>query len=568
MVYETKFWKKSYDAHVLELDPKEWDMTYPAAIRNTFDNLPNKMAFTSLGTEFSYKQLDLLSNQFANMLIDNGFKTGDICGICLPNIPEYIIAYVGTLKAGCAVSGVSPLLSPIQIQYQLNDLGSDGKKVALIALEAVYAKHIKKIQKEIPQLKIVITTSIRNFLNKSKSFLKKIIGKIPKKKVTPLSGIKVMNFHKELIGQYSDALPSLKISPDDLAFIQYTGGTTGPPRGAMLTHRNFLSDIIIFQKWSNWDHGKGVILSGFPFFHIAGIFTCASMIFLGWTQVLIPNPRDIKQICKEIKKYQPTVLANVPVLYQMLLREPMFASLDHSKLEVIMSGAASFPKESQEIVESVVGKGKLVDVYGMTETSPVTVANPLLGTKKLGSIGLPLNNIEIKLVDPESNKEVPVGEPGELCVKGPMVMKGYLNKPEETKVAIDNDGYMHTGDVAVMDKDGYLKIVDRVKDMIIVSGFKVFSAKVEDILVKHPSVKKIAIIGVPNPDRPGSELVKAFIQIDPSYTYDGNEETLKADIIQFAKDNCSPYEVPKIIEITKELPLISVGKIDKKVLRK
>jgi len=424
----------------------------------------------------------------------------------------------------------------------------------------VLASYIAKIHTEIPQLKLVITTKV--------GISRKSFGKKRKGKIIPLPGKKVMDFHKDVIGQYSDAPPDVKISPDDLAFIQYTGGTTGPPKGAMITHRNFMSDMIIFQKWANWEHGKGVILSGFPFFHIAGIFTSASMIFIGWTQVLIPNPRDTKQICKEIKKYQPNVLANVPVLYQMLLREPMFASLDHSKLEVVMSGAASFPKESQDIIESVVGKGKIVDVYGMTETSPVTVANPLIGTKKLGKIGLPLNNVELKIVDPESNKEVPIGEPGEICVKGPMVMKGYLNKPDETKIAIDNEGYMHTGDVGVMDEEGYLQIVDRVKDMIIVGGFKVFSAKLEVILRKHPSIKEIAIIGIPNPDRPGSELVKAIIQIDKDYEYDGNKEKLKTEILQFAKDNFAPYEVPKFIEIMDELPHTAALKIDKKSLRK
>jgi len=204
----------------------------------------------------------------------------------------------------------------------------------------------------------------------------------------------------------------------------------------------------------------------------------------------------------------------------------------------------------------------------MTETSPLTVMNPMYGKRKLGSIGLPILNVELKLIDPDTGKEVPLGEAGEICVRGPMVMKGYYNKPEETKIAIDKDGYMHTGDVAIMDEEGYLKIVDRTKDMIIVSGFKVFSSKVEDMLAKHPAINMIALIGVPNPDRPGSEIVKAFIQLDPNYEYDGNEEKLKEDITKFAKENLSPYEVPKMIEIVEELPLTVVGKVDKKVLRK
>ncbi|MHA1297153.1 MAG: AMP-binding protein [Promethearchaeota archaeon] len=233
-----------------------------------------------------------------------------------------------------------------------------------------------------------------------------------------------------------------------------------------------------------------------------------------------------------------------------------------------MSAASPFPKESQEKLESIVGENKLLEVYGMTETSPLTVMNPMYGKRKLGSIGLPILNVELKLIDPDTGKEVPLGEAGEICVRGPMVMKGYYNKPEETKIAIDKDGYMHTGDVAIMDEEGYLKIVDRTKDMIIVSGFKVFSSKVEDMLAKHPAINMIALIGVPNPDRPGSEIVKAFIQLDPNYEYDGNEEKLKEDITKFAKENLSPYEVPKMIEIVEELPLTVVGKVDKKVLRK
>jgi long-chain acyl-CoA synthetase len=204
----------------------------------------------------------------------------------------------------------------------------------------------------------------------------------------------------------------------------------------------------------------------------------------------------------------------------------------------------------------------------MTETSPLTTMNPAQGTKKLGYIGLPLPNTELRLTNPETGEEVPLGEPGEICVKGPMVMQGYYNKPEETKNSIDKNGYMHTGDVAIMDEEGYLKIVDRTKDMIIVGGYKVFSTKVEDIISKHPAIDILALIGIPNPDRPGSEIVKAVIQLDPNYSYDGNEDVLKESITDFAKENCSPYEVPKIIEITEELPLTVVGKVDKKLLRK
>jgi len=568
MSYKDKIWKKSWDSYVKDLDPKEFDMTYPQAIRRTMEEFPEKMAFDYMGLTFTYKDLDEASNQFANMLIENGFKTGDVVGINLPNTPEYLMGIIGTLKAGCIVSGVSPLLSAVQMQYQLNDLGTGGNKVAILTLDEYFAEKLVTIASKIPQLKLAIATSAGGYFPKVKQVLGKLIGKIPKGKVTPLEGITVMDFHKDILPTYSKEMPKIDSKPDDLAFIQYTGGTTGPPKGAMLTHKNIVSDIVIFQKWLNWEAGKGVALSGFPFFHIAGTFTTLNVIFLGWSQILIPDPRDSDHIVKELAKYTPSVLANVPALYQILMKNPKFKELDHSKLKYCVSAAAPFPLESQKEFEAIVGKGKLIEAYGMTETSPLTASNPSVGVKKLGSVGLPLNNMEFKLVDPNTGKDVPLGEAGEICVKGPQVMKGYFNKPEETKKAIDKDGFMHTGDVGIMDEDGYVKIVDRTKDMLIVGGFKVFSAKLEDTLTKHPAIGMVAIIGVDNPERPGSEIVKAIIQLDSDYSYDGNEEALKTDITAFAKENCSPYEVPKLIEIMEELPLTTIGKVDKKSLRK
>jgi len=568
MSYSSRFWKEKYDTGIEDLDPKEFETSFTETIRRAFEELPDKLALAFYGTEISYGELDRLSNEFAHMLIENGMKKGDVLGINVVNIPEYIIGLLGALKVGVIVSGVSPLLSAVQIQYQLNDLGSGGKQVALLTLDAIFAGHITKIYTKLPSLKLVITTSVGGFMPKMLARLGKLVGKIPKGKVTPLEGITVLEYHKHVIGKYPDELPDVKISPDDIAFIQYTGGTTGPPKGAQLSHRNFVADIKIFQHWLSWEFGTGVGLSGFPFFHIAGLFTCSNVIMLGWSQILIPNPRDTNHIIKEMLKYRPTALANVPTLYQMIIKNPKFNKIDKDMIDYAISAAAPFPKESQEAFEGVIGKGKLIELYGMTETSPLTVGNPSRGMKKLGHIGLPFPNVEFKLLDPDTGKEVPLGEPGEICVKGPMVMEGYHNKPEETKKAIDSDGFMHTGDVGIMDEEGYVRIADRTKDMIIVGGFKVFSAKLEDTLTQHPAVDMIATIGVPNPDRPGSELVKAFIQIAPDYEFDGDEEALKEDITAFAKEKCSPYEVPKIIEFTEELPLTIVGKVDKKILRK
>ena len=566
--YSKKIWKKSWDEGLDDLDPKTWDISIPDALNDTFKSFPDKTALTFQGLEIPFSEVDEHSNQFANMLVKNGFKNGDIVGINIPNIPEYVYSVVGALKAGCIVSGVSPLMSEVQMHYQINDLGAGKKQVALVTLDAIFEHRLLKVVDKLPDLKLVIVTSvIGSFPEEDREKIRKV-KEIPSGNVTPIEGKTVLDYWDDVVTKYSSDPVNIEINSDDIAYIQYTGGTTGPPKGAMLTHKNAVSDLLVMQAWLGWERGNGVACSGFPFFHIAGLFFLENCLFLGWTQLLLADPRDTTYICNEMKKYKPTTLANVPSLYQLLLQAKKFKRLDHSILDVCVSAAAPFPVESQKQLEAAVGEGKLMELYGMTETSPLTTANPYRGERRLGSIGLPLLNTELKLVDPETGNEVPLGEPGEICVKGPMVMKGYYNKPEETAKAIDKDGYMHTGDVAIMDETGYLRIVDRTKDMIIVGGFKVFSAKLEDTLTKHPAIGQIATIGLPNPDRPGSEIVKAFITLEPGYEYDGNEDALKESITSFAKDNCAPYEVPKMIEIRDEMPLTVVGKIDKKLLRK
>ena len=567
-MYADRFWKKNWDEGLEDVAPHEFETTYVKLVEQAFQEVPDKTAMGYLGIDITFGELDKYANQFANMLIKNGFEKGDVVGINLPNIPQYVITVIGTLRAGCIVSGVSPLLTAEQIKYQLNDLGSTGKKVALVTLDAIFAGHVVKIAEGIPQLKLVVATSVASFLPKIKQFLGKLLKKIPTGKISPLPGVTVLDYHKNVFSEYADSLVDVGLTPDDIGWIQYTGGTTGDPKGAMLSHRNGSHNILSITRWLAWERGKGVLLSGFPFFHIAGLTVCEGALFMGWTQVLIPNPRDTDHICAEMEKYKPTNMANVPSLYQMLLENPKFKAMDHSNLGTVISAAAPFPQESQVELEDIIGKGKLLELYGMTETSPVSTMNPSKGKKKLGTVGMPFLNTDIKLVDPGTGAEVPLGEAGEICVKGPLVMEGYFNKPEATKEAVDENGYMHTGDVAIMDEDGFLKIVDRTKDMIIVGGFKVFSSKVEDVISKHPAVGVMALIGEPNPNRPGSELVKAYIQKNPDFAFDGSDEDLKADIIKFAKEHCSPYEVPKQIDLIDEIPLTAVGKIDKKVLRK
>ncbi|MFP4447003.1 MAG: AMP-binding protein [Desulfosudaceae bacterium] len=562
---DERFWTRSYDPGVSDLDPAVWETTYTAAIQPAFQKYRDKTALSYMGVDITFGELDRYANRFARMLLDNGLQKGDVVGINLPNIPEYVIAWLGTLRAGCAVSGVSPLLSAGEMKHQLSDARARG----LVTLDAIFAGRLTGIAADLPDLKVVAAASVGGFLPAVKRFLGKRLGKIPTGKVSALPGKQVMKMEAVIkTTAYPDTDPAVDLTPDDLAYIQYTGGTTGLPKGAMLTHRNVVADLFITQHWLGWEEGRGLALSGFPFFHIAGLFFNKNCVYLGWTQVLIPNPRDTDHICKEIEKHQPSVLVNVPSLYQLLLANPRFQQLDHTPLEVCISAASPFPEESQRELERIVGAGKLLEVYGMTETAPLTTMNPLHGKKKLGHIGLPLPNTDLCLKDPATGERVAAGEAGEICVKGPQVMPGYFNQPEETRRVFDDEGYLHTGDVAVFDEEGFLRIVDRTKDMIIVSGFKVFSRRVEDILTQHPAVDVIAIIGRDNPERPGSELVEAYVTPLTSAAMADDPAALKADLLAFAKEHLSPYEVPKEIHIIKEMPLTAVGKIDKKVLRK
>ena len=567
-IYNQKIWKKSWDPGLEDLDPELWNMNILKALKDTFENYADNMAFSFTGMETTFGEIDKKSNQFANMLIDKGFEKGDVVGINLPNIPEYVFSVVGTLKAGCIVSGISPLLSEMQMLHQINDLGGSGqKKVALVTLDAIFEARLTKISSKATDLKLVLVTNIIGSFPKDQQEKIRAVRELPSGKVTPLENITVMDYWDDVMAIYPADPVEIEISPKDLGFIQYTGGTTGPAKGAMLTHSNIVAFMNITKAWLEWEKGTGGALSGFPFFHIAGLAFCLNTMFNAVFTVLIPDPRDTLTICNALKQYKPRFLVNVPSLFQLLINFRKFKRLDHSTLDICLSGASPFPVESQKALENIVGEGKLLEVYGMTESTALITMNPAIGKKKLGTVGVPILNYDVKLVDPDTGEEVPLGEPGEICARSPMIMTGYFNKPEETANVLDKDGYMHTGDVGIMDEEGYFRIVDRTKDMIIVSGFKVFSAKLEDVLTKHPAIGMVALIGVSNPDRPGSEIVKAFVQLDPSYEFDGNTEALKESIIAFAKENCAPYEVPKMIEITEELPLTAVGKVDKKVLR-
>lgn len=563
-IYDEKPWLKFYDDNV---DPEIVipNVSYADLFVETAKNHPDEPAAHFMGVTINYGELDDMTARFAAFLKKSGCAPGDTVGVNLPNIPQYLIALLGALRRGCAVTGISPLLTPKEMAYQINDSGAK----CLVTLDAIFEHRVREIQNEIPHLKTVAAANIGDFLPVVKRFLGKLLKKIPSGKIGPLPGIDVVSFREMLASSPPDVTP-VSINPEDTCLIQYTGGTTGLPKGTILTHRNIVVNLNQISRWMEMEEGKEVMCSAFPLFHMAGLIVCMTSVVKNIPQCLIPDPRNTKHICGEIEKYRPSLLTNVPSLYQMLMEEPKFKTLDFSNCNVCISGAAPFAVESIEAFESIVGKGKVLEVYGMTETSPILTMNPAKGQKKIGSVGIPIQSTRIKLVDIETGEqEVPMGEEGELIANGPQVMKGYLNKPEETAHALrefQGEKWLYTGDVARMDADGYFSIADRVKDMLIVGGYKVFSREVEEKLYELPEVEFCAIVGIPNKDRPGNDIVKLVVQRS-AQAEDKDPEALKNEIIEYCKKNMAPYKVPKIIDFTDEIPLTAVGKVDKKQLR-
>lgn len=561
---DDKPWLKSYD-HGLgeELPLPEISLLeHLETVAAEFSSLPAAHFF---GVTLTYKQLMDHADRFAQALVQNGCSPGDVVGINLPNIPQYLIAQLGAMKAGCAASGVSPLLTAREMAYQLND----SRAKALVTLDVLFEHRVAGIADQLPDLKLVVAAGIADFLPRIKRVLARILKKVPTGTVHPLTAKKILRF-TDLLSAYPAKALSVNTRPDDTCLIMYTGGTTGVPKGSVITHRNIVSELTLVTEWLQMHRGKEVILSAFPLFHIAGLALGLGTLFIGSAQILIPNPRDTRHLVKEMAKYQPTILVNVPSLYMMLLDEPGFKKLDFSRLEFCLSAASPFPAESIAQVERIIGEGKMIECYGMTEVSALATLNPRRGVKKMGSVGLPLPNTRMRLVDLETRESVvPVGEVGEIVVSGPQVMQGYLNKPEETSGALrqrDGSVWLHTGDIGRMDEDGYFYIVDRAKDMLNVGGYKVFSREVEEKLYEHPAIEFCAIVGVPNPKRLGTDIVKLVFQPAADYL-DADQEGLKADILAFSRENFAPYKVPKAIEIIEKMPLTAVGKVDKKVLR-
>jgi long-chain acyl-CoA synthetase len=533
-------------------------MSYAEAMDQTFKRFPKNAALHYMGNGITYGELDALTNQLARFLIAEGCKAGDTVGVHLPNVPAVYIASQAIQKAGCVYTGVSALLTSDELEYQLNDSGAK----ALVTLDLLFGA----VQKAVPNtgVKTVIVASVGDYLPGIKKALGTLLKKIPKGDWGAIPGVKVIPFLDALKGMSTDRT-LVKVKPEDACLMMYTGGTTGPPKGAVLTHNNVVGHLAQLKKWMNMDSMEGIVsVSAFPMFHQAGNFLSMWAMHTGATQVVVPDPRNLGFIISAIKKYKPKGIINVPTIFLELMKQPSFRSIDFSTVDWFVSGASPFPAENIREFEDIVGKGKLMEVYGMTETTPLITATPRFGKKKVGSVGVPIVDTEVKLVDPETGELVPVGQPGELACRGHQVMKGYYNKPEETAHTI-RDGWMHTGDIAEMDEEGYFYIVDRLKDMLSVSGFKVFTRQVDDVLIEHPDVDIAATIGFPDPKRPGSEIVACAVVLKPGCE---KSEAMKEKITAYMKEKVAPYKVPKVIQFMDQLPMSAVGKVLKRELRK
>jgi acyl-CoA synthetase (AMP-forming)/AMP-acid ligase II len=550
-----KPWLKNYDKKVPPT-LKYGDKTFAEKFREVVEKYPNKTALIYMGSQLTYRDLDELSNQLAQYFIKIGLKPDDVVGLHMPNIPANYISIIAVQKAGCVSTGLSPLLTPHEMEHQINN----SKAKVIMTVDILFGKIAEVADKT--KFSTVVVSEIADFLPGIKRVLGKLLKKIPTGEVKPLSGKTVTKF-MDVIREMPKDRVAVKRSMNDVIFMMYTGGTTGPSKGALLTQRSYMSNREQTLAWL--DIGPEFFaLSAFPLFHIAGLAFGGFMLTVGATQICVPNPRDTHFIINAIKTYKPHAVVNVPTVFFELMKKPEFRKLDLSKLRWCLSAAAPFPPDYIGELEGIIGKGNFIELYGMTETSPVTCCNPRYGKKKATSIGMPLSDTEFKLIDPETGQSAKPGEPGEIAIRGPQLMKGYYNQPEETANAI-RDGWMFTGDVARMDEDGYFYIVDRVKDMVIVSGFKVFTRELDDVLMKHPDIELAASIGIPDPDRPGSERVGTAIVLKPGIEKSAAE---KEKIIKYLRENVAPYKVPKVIEFMDQLPMSGVGKILKRELKK
>ncbi len=536
-----------------EIDPDAY-ASIADLLEQTCHNHRQSPAYECMGVEISYDDLDRLSQDFASYLQNVlGYHKGDRIALMMPNLLQYPIALFGILRAGMTVVNVNPLYTPRELAHQLNDSGAR----AIVILENFCCTLQQALKKT--QLQCVITTQIGDMAPFPKSVLINTITKRVKKLVPKWDIPGTVPFRAALARGKAQPYARLDLGHADIAFLQYTGGTTGLSKGATLTHGNIVANLEQMNAWMSPFIGDEpqTIVTALPLYHIfALVLNCLLFMKLGGKNLLITNPRDMPAFVATLKRHRFTAFAGVNTLFNGLLNTPGFDSVDFSHLKLTVGGGAAVQQAVAERWRKVTGK-PLTEGYGLTECSPAVSFTPLDKPEWNGSIGVPISSTDVSLRD-EDNREVPLGEPGELCVRGPQVMQGYWQKPEENAKVFTEDGWLKTGDIAVMDARGYLRIVDRKKDMILVSGFNVYPNEIESVVALHPGVLECACVGVPD-DKSG-EAVKVFaVKKDAALT--------EAALMSHCRANLTGYKVPKHIAFIAELPKTNVGKILRKDLR-
>jgi len=513
---------------------------------------PDAVALQFHDLALSYGELHAFAGRFAIALRGMGIAKGDVVGIHLPNVPQYLVALVALSRLGAIGSGVSPLMTAGEIAYQVQDAGIK----LLFTLDVLAGAVIARMQDRPACLQGLVVTGAGEHLG------------VPCAATPDIAGLRIERYEDLLAASAADCAQT-PFDADDTAMIQYTGGTTGRPKGALITLRNLMHNPLQINAYAPWEPAGEVLMSAFPMFHVAGLSVHVASLRFGARLLLIPDPRDTDFICRQMMHFAPTRIAAVPTLYQMLLNNPALHQVDFSRLRIALSGAAPLALEDRQRIEAVIGKGKLSDVFGMTETGPVHVCNPPMRCKPT-AVGIPVAGAETRIVDLETGtREMPFGEAGEIITTGPQLMSGYLNLPEESARALrvlEGRTWMFTGDVGYMDEEGYVYLCDRAKDMLIVGGYKVFSVEVEDKLKALDCIAQTAVIGTADSKRPGNDIVNLYVELTAA-ARERNEQEVIAEIESFCRENLAAYKVPKNIVLIPQIPLTPVGKIDKKALR-
>ena len=549
--YQDKPWLAHYDKGVPETVTYE-ETCLPEFLDRSAQRFPDTMALLFQGYKVTYRELKEMVDRFATCLAEFGIQKGDSVAILLPNVIPCVVGYYAILKIGGIAVMNNPLYTDRELEHQFNDSGSK----LLITLDLLGNRMIDLRPKT--SIKQIIYTSIGDYLPFPKNLLFPLVGKKKGLKADVKSAPDVYRW-KDTLERLDGRPPKVKLSFDDTAMYQYTGGTTGVSKGVMLTHSNLSKQVQHIRAWfPELNDGEEIMLGALPFFHVFGLSTTMNFsIYAGWGNILIPKPQP-EQLMEAITKFKPTFAPLVPTMFIGLLNHPGIDQANLTSIKGCFSGSAPLPVEVIRDFEAKTGS-TIVEGFGMTESSPVTHINPFIGERKVGSIGLPISDTECRIVDlNDGETNMPLGESGELLLKGPQVMKGYWNKPEATAETL-TDGWLHTGDIGKMDEDGYFYIVDRKKDMIISGGYNVYPRDIEEVFFEHPKVLEAAALGVPHPKR--GEQVKVFVALKEG------ETATEEELLAYCKDKLAAYKLPTMIEFRDELPKTNVGKVLKKDLR-